>query len=280
MRALLLVVVLSLAACGPAPSGLSPEDAHLAYREALLDGDGDRALALLNEAAEAGHLGALQTLADARERGYLTTPYDADRKGMAAHVPIRSFPGQAAAARRAYERARDAAARDGDPNAMRSAAFAVLGADTFIEGRLDADPTPAQVDSATVLYERLLDSDLPRLQLAMLAKAIGRGDAYVRHVDEAAAAGEPMGCTFKIWMTGDQPKRSGTAGVAETMERAIACDPDGAGFEYAVDAVRTLRAEIGRGNEAAVVALDSLHALGVFDRHPRLAALVASAEDA
>ena len=276
MRPLVLAAALALAACGPSPSGLSPEAAYEAHHDALLDGDAVGALALLKEAAEADHLGALETLADARERGYMRAPFDARRKA-GTNVAVYSLPGQAEAARERFEAVRDAQARAGDPEAMRSAAFHVLGSDTFIDGRLAADATPAQLDSAAVLYERLLSTDLPRVQLALLAKALGRDDAYDRHVDEAAAAGEPQGCTCKLYMTDDRPDFSGSAGLALLIDRAMACAPEGPGVEIAARPVRTLLDETGRGNAAARVTLDTLRRLGVFERHPRLAALVGEA---
>ncbi|MEM0962249.1 MAG: hypothetical protein AAGK21_06920, partial [Bacteroidota bacterium] len=111
------------------------------------------------------------------------------------------------------------------------------------------------------------------VRLAWIAKGLGDDDAFARHIDEGVAAGEPQACTFQLWFTSDGPDLSSTQGYVDYYDRVIACDP-GEGFHHVADSISNLVEEIGRGNEAAVVAVDSLRLLGVFDRHPQLAPLV------
>ena len=104
------LVMLCLAAAGAAllagsltRSGLPPEEAFQTAQEAIAEGDADRALSLLGEAADGEHLGALRQLARAFETGHLTQ-VGPDRTPGRARLAVRSWPGQATRARNAYRR--------------------------------------------------------------------------------------------------------------------------------------------------------------------------------
>lgn len=270
-----LTVAGAIAACRPAPTDLSPDALRTSYRSALLNGDRDRALDLLDAGAEAGHLFALAKLADAHAKGYLSVPWDAERKAPGV-LPIRSLPGQAALAQRRYERALERGARNGEPQALLAIALDLVGPLYVTDGEMSSRIAPADRDSAEALYRRLVETDVLRMPLAHVAQALGDERGHVRLLAEAAEAGEPNACFSLIWFGGDRPDLSSMRGRAEYIDRMIACAPEGEGFEEAATSVRTLASELDRGNEAAGAALDSLRQLGVFERHPRLTAIAAA----
>ena len=104
------LVTLCLAAAGAAlfagslsRSGLPPEEAFQTAQAAIAEGDADRALGLLGEAADAEHLGALRQLARAYETGHLTQR-GPERTPGRARLDIQTWPGQATRAKNAYRR--------------------------------------------------------------------------------------------------------------------------------------------------------------------------------
>lgn len=253
-----------------------PEAAYEAAQAARTAGDGERAWSLFTEAAGGGHLAALRTVAEARDRGYLTVD-DADGRGATGHVGVLSLPGQAALARLAFRHALADSAQTGRPEVLLMLAQELHGEATFVNGELRSDWSGGGRDSAAAIYHRIKGADLPRLQLALLAKALGDDDAYRQHVDEAAAAGEPHGCAFKLYFTGDRHDTSTVSGLSRYLDAAGAACPPGGPDDPAAETVRTLAEQAAAGNGAAVDVLDGLRAEGVFERHPRLAALVPGA---
>ncbi len=272
-RSLLLVLVWGASACGPAPLNGSPQDAFDAAQEAVDAGDADRALALLDQAADAGHLAALGTRAEAYEQGYLTVR-NPGREG-ARYVTVQPLPGQAALARRAYERTLADSVRAGHPPALLAAALQLAGPLYIEEGRQVSHAPAADLDSAAALYRRLQDTDGPHLQVAFLATALRDEDGRRRHLDAAVTAGEPQACFIKLWWFGDRPDTATAAGMARYLDTIESTCPKSPGAtDLAAESMRTLTDQVERGNEAAVQFLDSLRVEGVFERHPRLAALV------
>lgn len=85
-------------------SGLPPEEAYAAAQEAILTGEAGQAVDLLEEAATAGHLGALEQLAEGRAEGRLVYQGPV-RSASSTRVDIWSWPGQATRAKNAYDRA-------------------------------------------------------------------------------------------------------------------------------------------------------------------------------
>lgn len=254
----------------------SPQAAYEAAEAALTAGDADRAWDLYNEAADGGHLAALATVVEGREQGYLIVRDAGGRR--AGHAAVLSLPGQALLARRAFERTLADSARSGRPEVLLLLAQTLRGSMTIINGEFDPDWTTEDRDSVAAIYQRIQDADLPQFQLALLAKALGDDDAYRQHLDRAAAAGEPHACTFKLFFTGEKHDRSTAADLARYIDAAdAACQPGGKP-DPAADTVRKLAEQIRYGNDEAAALLDSLRAEGVFERHPRLAALVADAE--
>lgn len=99
-------------------SGLPPEEAYAAAQDAILQGDAGYAVDLLEEAATAGHLGALEQLAESRKQGFLMYQ-GPQRSPSSTRVAIWSWPGQATRAMNAYERALADSSRTGAPTASR-----------------------------------------------------------------------------------------------------------------------------------------------------------------
>lgn len=275
MRVFLLSLALSLAlaACSPSVgTGARLVDSPDGYAEAVRSGDSEAALQILDAAADAGHLGALATLADAHQRGYLSVPGNEDGT---VHLPIRSWPWTAPLASRRYERAVRARADDGDPDAWFLIADGYV-AQAFADG---AWATPeADMDSARAIYRRLVATDADPLRLAILAQRVGDEDAYRAHLATAAAGGNSQACIFQSWAERSGTSRFDVGALAAFIDRTEGCralaperDRDATLYTYGTSAVQTLRSEAEAGNAAAVATLDSLRATGVFDRHPALA---------
>ncbi|PAP77958.1 hypothetical protein [Rubrivirga marina] len=274
MVRLSILCLLLLAACRPAPSGLTPHEAALAHLDALRAGDADRALALLDEAAEAGHLEALHILAHAHGRGYLQTPYDSVQKSTS-HLPIFSTRWEAGRALRRFERALRDSVRAGSVEAQFLVADRLLGTRRIPGARDEVDP-----DSARALYHTLAARDADPLRLAFLANRLGDDEAYLAHLDDAAEAGDPNACVFRYWRRRDRDARFSAAGVAREIDaleacraRALEAHHDAEMFTSGERVVGDLAAQAREGNAEATATLDSLRATGVFDRHPRLAPL-------
>jgi len=269
MRTLLFVAAASatLLACGR--SGLPPGDAFQAHYKALADGDTHRALALLEDAAESGHLDALATLAEARHRGYLRSPSES----AATFIPIVTFPWQAPLAARRLDRALRAGVEAGNETARFFAAEHLLDK-RFVDGEWVS--SEADRDSARALYRSLADDGADPFRLAFLAQRLQDKDAYFHYLNAAAESGNPSACSLLFWPKTRSHKPDADA-LAERIDEVEACrqrvpeaDRDQPSFDFAANTVRAL---VAAGTEMAPV-VDSLRALGVFERHPRLAALV------
>ena len=276
-----LLVLLALAAgCGPAPSGLSPDDAFQASLAAVGEGDVPRALALLDEAAEAGHLGALDYRARSYRHGYLRTDWSAATSSRPGKIEethaFLVLPGQARAAQADYRRALDAAADTDDLGAMRQLAFE-LGQPRWIGGEWTT--RPSALDSARVLYDRMQALGADPLDLANLARVLNLDDAHRAHLQAAAEAGDPVACLQRAYNDHGYPFSA--RGMAPAIDALEACRRLAAGgvspvsFDQNVQRLGDLAAQVRSGNDQARAILDSLRADGVFERHPRLAAVVA-----
>ena len=269
----LLLAALALAACGPSTPDLTADQAWDGYRAAVEAGDGDRAVKVLEAAAEAGDWGAMGQLAAIYERGYVRTPYEGQGTTQQ-NLPVSASRRKAEFARARFEAARDRAAAEGDPGALYQTADAIVQRDrpggTEV-GNTEPLRDPAAHDSAAAIYRQLVDSDLPRLSLAMLASALGDSAAYRRHIDEAVEAGEPRACSFKLWFSGrPKPDLSTLRGRADYYDHVLDCDSSDEARDHVAGDVRALHEQIALGNAASVVALDSLRRLGLFERHPWL----------
>ena len=280
MKATALLLIAFLVGCRPTTTqGAYPS----AYEAALLDRDGDLATALLKSAASSGDTGAFRTVADAAATGFLVSPRVGSylyTGGLAAEpdsqLTFRLLPGEGALIAYRYRRSLDKAAASGEPDALLAVAETLLGAQARVaSGQLRSlDPlAPAELDSARHIYDRLTGADVPRVRLAWIARGLGDEGAFARHIAEGIEADEPLACQFHVWHTGVPPDLSSTQGYADFYDRVLGCDPD-EGYAYVADSIAYLAGESERGNEAAAVAVDSLRQLGVFERHPQLAALV------
>ena len=257
-----------LAACAPRPSGLSPDAAFRASLQATERGDVPQALALLREAADAGHLDALALRAQATRRGYLRTGYGQGyRKGvLPANHAFLVLPGEPEEAERAYRRALHAAAASDDPDALFTAAFALTESQwTGSEWTVSATAR----DSARTIYRRLVAAGADPGRLAALAWTLDDHAAHRRHLDDAVQAGDGQACWRRLW-TEKRPLAT-AAGFADFVDDAEACPPPPPGPDPVADDVRALAGHARSGNAAAVALLDSVRQSGVFERHPRLA---------
>ncbi len=277
MRTVPLLLLL-LAGCGPAPSGLSPSDAFQASLDAVGQGDVPQALVLLDEAADAGHLGALEYRARSYKMGSLRADYhDGWQPGQisGAH-PFLVLPGQAEAAEAEYQSALRSAADDGDPDAMLSLALE-LGQRRWIAGEWVT--LPSGIDSARVLYDRLVSADAPPRDLAALAHVLDRDRDRQSHLARAAQAGDPVACLHRAYDEHGFPFSA--RGLAPAIDALEACrdlaegKPTPVAFDHNDKRLGELAEQVRGGNPDARVILDSLRQLGVFERHPRLAAVVA-----
>ena len=254
------------------------EELYAAAQTALTEGRPAEAFALFDEAAAAGHVLALARVAKVREAGYLRSPRYRGQPAVDYAVP--SLPGQVAWMRWRSQRALAHAADAGDPEALLAVATDLLGSVYWIEGQPRTRVGEADLDSVASIYQQIRGEDLPQMPLGVLALGLGDDVAYHRHLDRAAASGEASACTFKLWFSGDRHDTSTAVGFARFIDAAVeACPFVPNGPDPAADDLRRLAAEIDAGNREARLFLDSLRAEGVFDRHPRLAA-IASGEQA
>ena len=278
-----LVTAVALAAavagCGGPPSGLSPDDAFGAAMVAVDSGDAVRALALLDEAADAGHLQALAVRAEAYGRGYLRTDYGRgyQRGVLPANVRFVVWPGQAARTARAYHDALRAGVDRGDADATLQLAHE-LAEPKYIDGRWVKPP--ADRDSARALYRRLRAAGADPYRLAMLAYALDDTAERDRQLAAAADAGNGEACWLRLWWTGGPRDLATAAGFSAFVDDAEAGPPEMRGEDPVARDLRALTDQARSGNAAAVALLDSLDAGGLFERHPRLAAVVAARQAA
>ena len=272
MRA--LVLLLALAACAPSPD-LDPDQAFARAQQAILDRDAETAHALLADAARQDHIPSLKLLLVGYDRGF-RVPGEWDGTEPVT-LPVNAWPGQFTLTGFRFVRALNRAARAGDPDARLAVALDDFRTTRVVNGEVIPPAlTPAQRNTLTALYQGLADTGVDRFQLARLAQVLGDDEAYRRHVAEAAALGDPTACTVKVWFHEDDPQTtlSHTAGVARYLDRVKACVPDRPLPPEALHPFRDLRAQLALGNPAAAAALDSLRQLGVFERHPELAAVI------
>lgn len=278
---LLAVAVASAAGCGPAPSGLSPDDAYDAAYEAAADGDARRALALLGEAADAGHLDALAERAGAYEQGYLNVGY-----GPTVNLALVVWPGQAARARADLDHALAAGLAAGDDATIFHLAKGLAGDAQYAEITGDTARATAARDSAVVLYRRL-GPDAKPLGRVLLAEQLALPDA--RRVLDAAAETDGPSCHYRALADGmfstDAPGEELTAlflsvaynaAYIDEAERCDTLDPTSPDAHRAAAGVRFM-ADNARRDARYRTLLDGLRADGVFERHPRLAAALADA---
>ena len=275
----LLLVALAFAACQSSPPpALSHEQIRDELQAAMEDGDGDRAIEVLETAAEAGEWGAYGRLAEAYSRGYIQTFVDGSVQPLMVQVPL--SPRMAEMARLRHEAGRERAMEEGDPYALFQFATHILYPSLPMGALVSGGDPPSQSarDSAAVIYRRIADSDLPRLVVARLAKAVGDSVGHVRHIDEAIAAGERGACTHKLWLSsGPRPNLSTLQGRAAYYDDLLDCDSGDEAREHISRDIRALHEQIALGNPESVVALDSLRHLGLFERHPWLNDLSADA---
>ena len=272
MTRLLAALAVALAGCGTAPSGLSPDDAFQSAMAAVDSGDVRRALRLLDEAADAGHLDALAVRAGAYRRGYLQTDYGRgyQRGVLPSNLPFFVLPGQAGAAGRAYQDALAAGAARHDADAMFRLAHELAQPQWINSERIP----PADLDSARAIYDRLNAQSADPFRLAMLALSLHDTDERNRQLDVATEAGDGRACWWTLW-TGPRRNLATAAGFSDYVDDAEACPLDLQADDPVADDLRALAGQVRAGNDAASALLDSLRAEGVFRRHPRLAALVA-----
>ncbi len=260
------------AGCGPPPSGLSPDAAYRASLEAVGQGDVPRALALLGEAAEAGHLDALEYRARSYRRGELRTDwYRGWQPGkIEASHPFLVLPGQAEAAHADYRRALEVASDAGDHDALFR--FAAM----LHEQSWHSDTRAPARDSARAVYRRLVGLGADPLRLAYLAHNLDLRDDHRGHLQRAVQAGDPSACLQLAYATHNRAFSARTVSqqidAFEDCRRLAQHNPrPGVEFDQAGQTLRALAAQVRRGNHDARVVLDSLRADGVFSRHPRLA---------
>lgn len=274
----LLVLITAVTACGALASGLP--SALLADAP-----DADRALDRLTEAAADGDVYALHELAEARRRGYVRASSQSGR--IPTHLPIWSWPGQAWLAHRNFERTLRDSVAAGHSDAL------FLTADRLLQpwrrGHSGGvGPTEADRDSANVLFDRLVGREPSSLRLAFLAKQLRREADYERLLTEAAGR-EPRACAFHLAMTFRKAGPSGSAPSpseqAEFLDAAAVCadlfethdlDERDPGSSFVVGLVE----QTASGNAEAADLLAGLRAEGVFERHPRFAALLPDAPSA
>ena len=267
----LCVLALLLAACAP-PGDLAPDDAVRVAEAAVRAGDAGRALALYGVAADAGHLDALRTVAEARRRGYFTGSAPWPAPAQAVHLPVRNWPGQAARAERAYEATLADSARAGHPPALAAVAQRLI--DSNWDGETWHDPTEADSASARAIYRRLDASGADPMRLFALAQSLGDEAAARRHLRDADAGGHPQACVVLYWLDGERDLSS-TEGLAAYLDQVHTCPgPGGAGPAEAAQTVRALVGRAAAGNPAAADLLAGLRTTGVFERHPALAPLL------
>lgn len=274
-RFLLVVALAVLPAAGCTVAPHSPEATHAAVAEAVRAGAGGRALRRLRQAAAAGDLYALRDLSVSLGRGYVSASPAASAPAGALHAAVWAVPGEAWLRRRQLDRAlaRGVARRD--------TAALLLVAERLLYPSLArerwAEPTAAARDSARALLAPLAETGYWPAG-AQLAQMDGfRTPAGQRWVQRAVEAGDARACWFNVHVGPDRLALEASAGaVARALDGAVRCRALGAPPEATGDPsagfVDGLRRLARQGDASAAARLDSLDALGVFERHPGLAA--------
>ena len=274
-RVLVLVLatsVLGLAGACSQASGLAPEDAYAAAGDAIRAGEAEQAVSLLDEAARAGHLGALRSLAHAYDTGGLSVGLH----GPSDVLVIARSDRRAHRYRTAYDLALADSVRAGRPDALLHAAVEMLGVRMVVTRREDL---PAEIrarywdavdlDSVRALYGRIDGAALNGpgvLLLAQLGQALGDTTAAMRLYDRAVADGDPGACIYKVQAEHGAPDLFSAAGLAAHADQMAACAEHWPQPGY-LDGVRR-SARNGAARSAEV--LDSLETLGLFRRYPHL----------
>ena len=114
----------------------------------------------------------------------------------------------------------------------------------------------------------------------MLAYALDDTAERDRQLAAAADAGNGEACWLRLWWTGGPRDLSTVAGFSAFVDDAEACPPGMREEDPVARDLRALADQARSGNAAAVALLDSLDAGGLFERHPRLAAVVAARQAA
>ena len=278
MTRLWVFALVVLAGCGPAPSGLSPDDAFQAALAAVAQGEVPQALALLGEAAQAGHLDALEYRARAYRFGYLRTDWSAVTRGEPGKIEgppaFLVLPGQAEAAQADYRRVLESAADAGDTDAMFR--FAAM----LDEHSWHGTERALALDSARAVYRQLVDLGADPFRLALLAHNLDLDDDHRHFLPVAAQAGDPVACLHQSYAS--NRGAFSARGVARSIDAFEACrllaedaPRPGVEFNQSDRSLSALATQARDGNHDARGILDSLRADGVFERHPRLAAVVA-----
>ena len=266
----LVLGLLALAACGPPE--MSPEAAIEAYREAVKRGDAERAVDLLEMAADGGDFQALRELATVYNRGRVEGRF---QTGEHASIPVRTSSFKSTRTEWRYERALRQGAEQNDPAALHAIAARVMGHD-FASGDWH-EPTEADRDSARAILHRLDDLGADPFQRALLALNLGDRAGHRWRLREGRDAGDPRACVW-LFYADNRGEPFTAANTALSLDRYEACrdlaEPDQLDeFDHAGRTVTGLRKEAAGGNGAASALLDSLAHLGVFERHPRLASV-------
>ena len=281
-RSPLLLLALAVGACSSPPSGLSPDDAIAEAHAAAQGGDVGRALDLIDEAAASGDIRALAFRADTYARGSVRVPMGYVYGETAHDVAFWAWPWEARDARRTFERALAERVGRGDHDAR----FVLAGRLAEME-RVGGEWVRRDLDSARAVYHALEADGAEPFRLAALAMVLGDEAGWDRHVDAAAAEGHPEACGFQAMRREDGRAFLGAVAIAASIDAVEACrqrGPDLPGGRVVPSTgehlVGTLAEQSRLGNGAAVATLDSLRQSGVFERHPRLAALAETATDA
>ena len=270
MRFLLLILPLALAACSSPGADLTPEATFALANSAAARGETKEALALYKDAAKRGDLDALSTVSRAMRQGYIRAPEPENtRQGeiMAHHLPIFVLPGQAGLWRDRYETEKAGKAAAGDPYARY-----LVAQDLRIWKR---DATPAERDSARAIMDGLVAEHFGPAVIPATMRLYREGD--VQTADSMLALVKPpyhaSACAFGVTWRGMTPAGQTPDISAEATARVIdayeACPdlPDGYEKRSQTIVQNLMRSE----RERDIAHLDSVRALGVFQRHPHLA---------
>lgn len=272
MKYALILLGLGLAAChSPAP-GLSAETLRQRADSLALAGAPGVALRYLEAAADQGDLEAFARLAAAHDRGYLRIPTDPNSPHGTQHVAIWSFPWQAGRWRSAYEQARDEQAREGDHTALLRLADDLAVPSLWLR-RPDALPDP---DSARAIRQRLIreGSGPAMVHEALRLHSNGDRDGADALLVRAAEAGQPQACELRVafrTQPGLPSRDDASAQAAATLIDALEACPSRRSESGGTRIVAGLKRGQRSGATQAGAQLDSLRALGVFERHPHLA---------
>ena len=269
MRFLFLLLPLALGACADPTPPLPDSEFLAAYDAALASGDAEAAVAVVKAQAEAGDVGALGQMAAIYRDGYVR---DLDTSGESKQATLVVWPWQEGLWRRRYIRERDRQAREGDADALFYAAQDLQKPWIHPTGDV-TDPTHAELDSAHTILSRLAAGGHPLALFSLGADARMEGDPAADSLLAAAeAAGSFAACVWRASsMQGDALTSHGLADQIDRGESCRALTTRSSASIPSESVIRGLRAGMADGSPEARMHLDSLRALGVFERHPHLA---------